>query len=269
VDNKRLTWTVSSAPGSERAVRLRIDPDATRSIRILEFTYAIGPASHQGGSWLLTLAPPRWPADAVLPAARWQIGFADGRAALALNSSAEFAQLWTWDRGLLRSQPSWTSTMLSRWFVGDARFGDLDVSGEDTTLVAVAASDEPIRFLAIPRSVAWITASLCAIAVGLGLLTLQRRPRALLAACCLLAIVSLVLVAEQAAGVFLTYAQPGMLMLIPVSITRLVLRKRHNQHAAFLPRGMRPERRYFANGSGAHGARGRRKEPTTVDAPAT
>jgi hypothetical protein len=74
-------------------------------------------------------------------------------------------------------------------------------------------------------------------------------------------------VADQATGVFLTFAQPGALMLIPVGITRFVLRKRDGRNPAFLPRGKRPESLHVLNGSSTHSLHRLRKEPTTVDAP--
>jgi hypothetical protein len=267
IDGRRLTWITPDPLGSPRTVRLRLEAEPTRAIRVLELMYAVGAGTKSASPWSVTLAPPRWSDDAIVPAARWQIGFADGRAAVTLDR-AEFVQQWVWDRGLVRPQPIWTTPVLSRWFAGDARFSELEVSGEDTTLAAVAAADKPIHFLTVSRALAWIVCSLSIIGLGAALSMLSARARPIIAVGIALAAACLALLAEQAMTAFITFAQPGLLMLILLGIARYVLTKRNSRQSVFLPRGVRPGLPPVVNGPNGRSAVRRRPEPTTVDAPA-
>jgi hypothetical protein len=266
LDGKRLSWTVPDPAGAGQSVRLHVTAEPNHSVRVLEMTYSIDAASGRASPWIVTLLPPRWGANAIVPPAWWQIGFADGRAALALTTGADFACQWIWDRGLLRTRPALTNTALSRMFADIDRSGDLEATGDDTALVALTAAQAPMRFFTVPRSLAWLICSLGVIACGFALVTLSGRARLLLAGGIVLAVAALAIVADQAITTIFVFSEPGLVMLIPLGLAWFMLHKLNRRQPVFLPRGVRPEAVPVMNGTGAHKSHGR-LEPTTVDAP--
>ena len=178
LDQKRVTW--AARPSDDRIARFRVDVDPNRTAHILELTYSI-PATQKSHPWFVSLAAPIWLGDAIVPPAHWQIGFAEGRAAIALDATADFMQQWTWDRIMLRPQPAWTTSALSRWFFNDSRTAESDEQGAEAALVALAPADGQLQFFTVPRTIAWIGSSLGIVVLATILFALRGKARVVFA----------------------------------------------------------------------------------------
>jgi hypothetical protein len=256
LDQKRVTWT--ARPSDDRIARFRVDVDPNRVVRILEVTYSI-PATQKSHPWFVTLAAPVWLGDAIVPPARWQIGFAEGRAAISLDAAADFVQQWSWDRIMLRPQPAWTTSALSRWFFNDSRTAESDEQGAEAALVALAPADGHLQFFTVPRTIAWIGSSLGIVALAALLFALRGKARVIFAISLAVLIALTALLSDQAIGVLISFAQPGLIVLLAFALAALLLRSIDHRSAVFLPRGMIPQ---------STESRIRRREPSTIDAPA-
>lgn len=210
LDGKRLSF----APGDQgdTSIRLRIDSDAARTSRVLELTYVLAPTSVGGGRFLRRIETPNWHTATPLPIARWQIGVGDDHAALFLGS-AEGVENWSWERGFWESQPRWTSSSLSKWLIGDGRYGDIEGAGAGSSLTAIGKLGVPISIVLVPRSAAWLVCSLAIL--GFGIVVLKSRPGIrfgiVVGAMALIGI--LAAVHWQFVAALALYAQPGMLIL--------------------------------------------------------
>jgi hypothetical protein len=270
LDGKQMRWQ----PAENRTVRLRLDPEPGRAARVLELDYVLVPRraeSARGPSrWQMTLAPPRLRGPVFVGPLRWQVGLASGDLALFLGDGADFEQRWGWQRGLFAPLPAWTAAALQQWFYADARPAEADpADGLETALVAWAPAAEPLRFLVVPRTLALLIGSLAVAALGLAAAR-WAGPRALLggAVAFAAAVVWLGVSRPQPLTVLLYAAQPGVAALAVALGARWLLQRRYRRRVLFLPGFTRQP----ASGSsllhGGSGARARR-EPTTIDAPAS
>jgi hypothetical protein len=270
LDGKRLGW--HSAEG--RAVRLRIDPDPGRTAQVLELTYLLlqGRSDLSRGSrWQMTLVPPRLRGPVFAGPLRWQVGLTSGDLPVYLGDTADFEQRWGWQRGLLAPQPAWSAGALQQWFFADARpaSGEADpADGLETALVAWQSAAEPLRFVVVPRSLALLAGSLAVLALGLAAAR-WTGPRLLVGGAVALAAAAVwlgVTHPQPLAGV-LYAVQPGAAVLAVVLGIRWLLQRRYRRQVLFLPSFTRQPGPGSSLTRG-NGARARR-EPTTIDAPAS
>lgn len=221
LDGKRVP--IDPGPGGDATVRLRVDSDPARSFRLLEFTY-IAPRSNNAVSapYLARIETPKWEASAQLPFARWQIGFSDDRTAVAFGS-IDSRESWSWERGLLELHPRWNSTALSKWFIGDARYGDLEAVATSSSLTAVGAIGEPVVVWLVPRAAAWLVCSVGLVIVGLGFVAAGPRVRAALGMLVVSGVGALATVNPQLVSAMVVYSQPGVAVLALAFACRTIL----------------------------------------------
>jgi hypothetical protein len=67
------------------------------------------------------------------------------------------------------------------------------------------------------------------------------------------------LLSDQAIGVLMAFAQPGLIVVLAFALAGLLVRSIDRRGAVFLPRGIIPQSTV---------SRVRRREPSTIDAPA-
>jgi hypothetical protein len=271
LDGKRLGWQ----PVENRAVRLRIDPDPARPVQILELTYTLLPARidpAQGSHWQTALRPPRFRGPVFVGPIRWQIALPGGDLPFFLGDGAEFEQRWGWQRGLFTPQPAWSAGDLRQWFVADARPGDTSGDPGDrlaTTLVGWQVSSEPLRFVLVPRPLALLGGSLAVVILGLLVGRWAGSKLALLGAGLLVVVIVVLGVTHpQPLGQVLYAVQPGVVVLTVLLVTRRLLRGRYRRQVLLMPGFERTS----PNGSSLARSGGMvrsRREPTTIDAPAS
>jgi hypothetical protein len=271
LDGKRLGWQ----PVENRAVRLRIDPDPARPVQILELTYTLLPARidpAQGSHWQTALRPPRFRGPVFVGPIRWQIALPGGDLPFFLGDGAEFEQRWGWQRGLFTPQPAWSAGDLRQWFVADARPGDTSGDPGDrlaTTLVGWQVSSEPLRFVLVPRPLALLGGSLAVVILGLLVGRWAGSKLALLGAGLLVVVIVVLGVTHpQPLGQVLYAVQPGVVVLTVLLVTRRLLRGRYRRQVLLMPGFERtsPNGSSLARGGGVVRSR---REPTTIDAPAS
>ena len=116
-----------------------------------------------------------------------------------------------------------------------------------------------MQFFTVPRTLAWIGSSLAIVVLATILFALRGKARVAFAISLAVAIALTALLSDQALGVLISFAQPGLIVLLAFALAALLVRSIDRRGAVFLPRGMIPQSTVPRIG---------RREPSTVDAPA-
>jgi len=274
LNQKRLPVSPKDAPARDppagfiaARVRLRLDATAGNLPQVLELTYDL-PANLLGDAsrWTWELRPPSVLGTEVGPT-RWQIARAGGELLFA-RDAFEVGERWQWQRGLFVAAPAWGPEELARWF-GNAERSSADAAVGDGITVGRQTGPGAVRFVAVPRALAWLVVSLVVIAIGLaavrwgGPLT-----GTVVAAGFVAAVAGAALVWPRLATHLLAASQPGCAAFVVVLAVRWALHQRYRRRVLFLPGFTRAQ----PNGSSAQraaiGVRSR-IEPSTIDIPAS
>jgi len=251
---------------SEGRVRLRVDSTSGNAPQVLELTYIL-PADRSGGGmrWTWDLRPPIVAGAEVGPT-RWQIARAAGDVLFALDGF-DISERWRWQRGLFAAGPAWGTEELERWF-GNADRAVGEATGDD---VVVGRQSFPgaIRFVVIPRPLAYLVASLSIIALGLAAVRWGGpRTGTVVAAGFVAVVAAMAVIWPRFAAQLLAASQPGVAVFLCVLAVRWALQHRYRRRVLFLPGFTRPHE----NGSSARRASINarpRVEPSTIDVPAS
>jgi hypothetical protein len=270
LDGTRVPWRSPDTSGvPSRVVRLPVESAAGGAVRVLELSYVLTPGRADvphGSRWGSALYPPVPRGAVAVGPVRWQVVRPSGDLVFATDGF-EIAERWRWQRGLWTAVPAWGAEELGRWFGGpEWAAAEPDAGGGDAYVGRQTAAG-PVRFVAVPRPVALLAASLAAVALGLAAVW-SGGPRLWLAGGAVLAAAGLCasLVWPRPVAQVLAASQPGWVVLAGVLAARWVMLHRYRRRVLFLPGFTRVS----ANGSSLvrPGAQRPRGEPTTIDAPA-
>ena len=140
---------------------------------------------------------------------------------------------WSWSRGLLSPQPRWTTPVLSRWLHGESAPGLSDSADDEGALTAVGSPSEPVHLAFIPRTAGMLIGSMALIALATALALSRPGRRFAIAVTTLLAVAVLAAVNPAVAGAIFVFAQPGILMLIPLAAAWFAIDRRLGRSRVF------------------------------------